>query len=264
VQEALARLAQEHPGMTYESFVRSTPVEAWEAMEQQLHRPVVGSDAFIAMAQAHTQRPAQALHDPTQPAPRPSGPHRGVPAVVTASLSIGFLALCTAGFYAKNITSLKQALGTLARERSFPSLYVQNAPGPSQEANPAATAQLATFIQPSRLNGTSWDVQIHTMTGIAQPDRIEFRNGEVVSQHLSTQGFLPSNYTLSVQRNGVVVWETMQTAPSGEIVCWHGEWNGGRMQGVMTRQLPGAAPSNFSFVGISSTRPEPLHQTSET
>jgi len=103
------------------------------------------------------------------------------------------------------------------------------------------------------LDGTEWEIRLMPMgaesaAGIQQ-DQLAFTHNQVSSSALTVQQFPPSNYTLTPQPNGVLLWETMQTSPHGEVVCWRGEWQGTTMRGVTTRQPAGKAPENFTFVG---------------
>ena len=178
--------------------------------------------------------------------------------MLTGSLAVALISLCAAGLYAKNLSALRQTVRALAQER----VVVTHVVAPS--ASPEMSAHLASFTMPSRLVGTSWDVQVMPMDGSGakaiQADELRFGAGKVTSSLLSAQGFSEANYSLTLQPDGTVLWETMQTARSGEVVCWRGEWNGERMQGVITRQLPGQAASNFSFVGIVKPVQQASHQ----
>jgi REP element-mobilizing transposase RayT len=262
VQEVLDALGREHPGMTYEAYVQSIPEREWDELRQALGRWAVGSEAFVEVLQRRRQAVTHQTVESTRPAPQPQPRHRvNWSPALTMSLGVALLSLCAAWLYARNLSALKQTLGAVLQEqRSLLSLS-------AQPAAPTATAQLATLTQPSRLTGTSWEIKVQPMTAmgqqVLQTDDLEFRDGKVSSRQLTAQGFPPSNYTLSVQPRGVVVWETMQTSPTGEVVCWRGEWTGERMYGVMTRQSPGQPTINFSFVG-QPQREAIGTQTSET
>lgn len=264
--------------MTYEHYVQSVLERDWGLLCKNLDRSVVGSEAFVALVQqrrygvvrrgtpAASFTPPRALREPTRPAPQPSGSPRKTSVALTASLGMAFLALCAAGLFGKNAASLRQALRAVAKER-------QLSPWSSTAANATTVARLAAVASldlgteptlPSHLNGTLWEVEVHPITGIdsasTQTDHLEFRNGKVTSQQLVAQGFSPSNYTLTLQHDGTIVWGTMQTSKAGTVVCWRGEWRGQMMRGILTRQVPGQPVRNFSFVGAA----QPQHDVGQT
>ena len=265
VQEVLERLSQEHPNMTYEQYVASIPLSEWEALSGELHHSVVGSPAFVALAQSRAQQAAHRSIEPGQPAPQPSGPRRTPRPILTGSVAIALASLCVAVLYARNVSALRQTVQALAQERTLVSISAE----PSHNSEPSAaaaapTATLANLTRPSNLAGTTWHVQIKPMyaggEAQIQSDELRFDGGKVVSSVLAAQGFAGSNYSLTVQPTGAIQWETMQTGPNNEVICWRGEWDGKSMRGVLTRQVPGQVASNFAFIG---TEPQ-HHDTKET
>ena len=258
VQEVCDRLAVEHPGMTYEAFLASMPEEAWERLQEELSHPVVGSEAFrqwVAQQRIASKSPghpvSQMEHGP-MPQPKPSGPHRGMPAVVTISLSIGLLAVCTAGFYAKNVSALRQAVQAMAFERSLQFGGLE-----TEQDNSGATQ--AAFRLPVRLTDTQIAIELHPIAEASEPlmqkDQLEFRKGTMVSQALGRKGFAPSKYTTAHRPDGRVIWEAVQADKSGVMMFWRGEWDGQTIRGVLTQRAPGEAAVTYSFVGITSTPP---------
>ena len=264
VQEVLDLLAREHPGMAYDAYVTSMPTHLLDQLEAQCEERVVGSAAFKALVESREQ--AMLRHDATGsgPQPQPSGPRRTTSWVLTASCAVVFLSLSTALLNGKVVTSLRQALR--AQAQAIASL---TNPQPRSEAalpSEPHTAQLATFTPAATLAGTMWALQVKPMYTVAdsppQTDVLTFEGTTVKSSTLSASGFQPSNYTLTTRADRGILWETMQTGPSGEVVCWRGEWDGKRMHGVLTRQMPGRPAMNFGFVG-SATPQGPGQPTSE-
>ena len=262
VREVLEHLSRQYPNMSYEQYVASIPLSEWEAVSGELHHPVVGSPAFVALAQNRAQQAAHRSIEPAQPAPQPSGPRRATRPVLTGSLAVAFASLCVTVLYARNVSALRQTVQVLAQERTLASVSAEQQPHSSEPASAttatAATATLANLTRPSNLAGTTWHVQIKPMyaggeTQI-QSDELRFDGGKVVSSVLAAQGFSGSNYSLSVQPTGAVQWETMQTGPNNEVICWRGEWDGKTMRGVLTRQVPGQVASNFAFIGTEPQR----------
>ena len=286
--EVLELIRREQPGVSYEDYLRSVPISAWDRFAQELtSHGIIGSGAFVTSVRErskHAYRPADETHRedraPVYSGPEPAlasrsddprlmsrsvqdtYPHPGPSLFLTASLSVAILLLCAAGLYAKNLATMRQALRSLATEQTLPILD----PVDALPAGP--TTQLANFIQPSRLAGTIWQVQIRPLdaTGDVAPqiDRLQFEAGKLTSASLSDQGFESSNYSLSVQSDGTILWETMQTGPRGDIICWRGEWDGRTMHGILTRQAMEQPAITFRFVGTSQPGRNASQVTSET
>ena len=284
-EEVLGRLSSEAPGMTYATYVQGLAEEELTQWEAQWQRHVIGSAAFLAQVEqnAHTQSHTMSARRFTErampisynamaggsgpmpvPTPRPSGPRPRVSVALTASLSVAFLSLSAAGLYARNTAVLRTTLRTVTQERTLASL----SPAATSTMGASMTPALASMTPPSALAGTVWALQVKPMyaagSGGVVVDELRFESGKVVSSTLAAQGFAGSNYSLTIQGNGVVLWETMQTGPNNEVVCWRGEWDGKTMHGVMTRQLPGQVVTNFAFIGTSGQGTVSSHSTRET
>ncbi len=101
-----------------------------------------------------------------------------------------------------------------------------------------------------------WDIKlVPTSGGSESKDTLMFREGKFVSSSLNTKGFQGSNYTVSIEDNGHVVWETMQSTPNG-FASWRGELKDGKMYGMLSLRQKGVAPQDFSFVSTEHRRNE--------
>ncbi|MDD5477087.1 MAG: hypothetical protein PHG87_02605 [Candidatus Omnitrophica bacterium] len=87
-----------------------------------------------------------------------------------------------------------------------------------------------------------------------ETDVLNFAEGKLSSKNLSSKGYPTSNCTITVQPNGTIIWETMQTTEKGEMAFWRGELEGGAMRGVLSLQSPKGQARGFSFTNISSTK----------
>jgi REP element-mobilizing transposase RayT len=263
VAEVLERLSLERPGWTYELYLHSMPETEWESVGQELERPVVGSEPFRTLVEEAKRRAAAA------PAAVPAetvsaeigavseepsaGPRPELSPILTGSLAVAFIALCAAALYARNLITLKQTVQTLAQERR---LLVGGVP-----AVDSASAHLASFSSPLKLNGVSVEIGIQAITGTSYADSLEFKGGKMTSRVLEAKGFFPSHYTVT-SRGGTIIWEAVQTDRTGALMAWKGEWDGQVMRGVLTQEAAGKTPVSFSFVG--ATQPSPKQPTSET
>jgi REP element-mobilizing transposase RayT len=250
VAEVLDLLSEARPDWTYELYLHSVPDSEWDAIGLELERPVVGSEAFRALVEKAKRRAAaQPAVEPVEAAERPA-----LSPILTGSLAMAFIALCTAGLYAKNLITLKQTVQVLTQERH---LMVNGAPGVE-----STLAHLAALSSPIKLNDVSLDVGVRSATGDSYADHLEFKNGKMTSQALQAKGFFPSHYTVTNHDHGIIVWEAIQTDRTGTLMAWQGEWDGQVMRGVLRQEAAGKSAVSFNFVG--ATQPSPKQPTSET
>lgn len=250
VQEVTAHLTT---GATYDAAMQAMSRQELQRWQKELEHWVVGSDAFRALVEQRVQRTSRpaVTAGPAQPvpSPRPTGPRWNTAPVLTGSLAVALLSLSAAGLYAKNLSALRQAMRAMAVERISVARMIEQK---ADAVTPAA--QLASLTLPSRLAGTTWDVQILTMhaqsPSALQQDQLTFTQTQIFSRLLTTEGYSSSKYLVARTPEGQLVWETIQTNRMGEMVSWKGEWQGTVMRGTMTRQAVGQAPEPFTFVGM--------------
>ena len=114
------------------------------------------------------------------------------------------------------------------------------------------------------LNETEWDIDMSRLSSPEQAstikDTIVFTENKVLSKRLESQGFLPTNYTLSLKDDDKVIWETMQTG-EGQLVFFRGEISPdlSSMSGVISFQKPGGS-EDYSF---SSTDKRKIFMTGQ-
>ena len=102
------------------------------------------------------------------------------------------------------------------------------------------------------LNNTEWEVVMNPLSGKGKKveDTIIFSEGKVSLKELNEQGFPATNYTLTLQEDNKVVWETMQTADK-EVVFFRGEVSPDmdNMNGIASFQrLEGNQDYNFASI----------------
>ena len=111
------------------------------------------------------------------------------------------------------------------------------------------------------LNGTTWVI---SMTRLGQKsdkplqDTLKFDAGKITSIQFAKNGYIPSNYTVTVGDGSLVVWETMQAKEGAGVVFWRGERQGEAMQGILSKQPADGKNEDFSFSGkIAGVPPAP-------
>ncbi|MBI3322572.1 MAG: transposase [Candidatus Omnitrophica bacterium] len=240
-----------------ESWSMEPAGPAWDELRRSLQKPAMGSAAFLE----EVKRRVSAV-----PAPKAAGPEEEdlkeleeeeeelVPVRIRKGWHRnGFLAVAVMAALAGMLS--QRALAPAPSESKV-HVIVES----QQSAEPAsqmsvAGAQMASLAPTPRLGGTTWDIQIRPSINAAKSpireDSIRFDANRVASTQLSAEGFSPSNYTLTPQPDGTFIWETMQSGPGGEVVCWRGECDGQRMRGVMTRQKDGTETESFNFIAVN-------------
>jgi hypothetical protein len=125
---------------------------------------------------------------------------------------------------------------------------------PLQAANDAQ-AQLELIAQKkAELNNHEWDVKMTPSSGKgdATSDVLVFKGQQFESKNMTSKGYKPTNYTVSLQEGGPTVWETMQSTDSGNPVFWRGEWEGESMRGVMSKQVGEGKNEDYYFSSTAS------------
>jgi hypothetical protein len=111
------------------------------------------------------------------------------------------------------------------------------------------------------LNNTEWEIELSPLSGKGrkQSDIITFSNNQVSSKDLVRRGFSATNYTLTIQDDGKVVWETMQTSEKSGIAFWRGELdvNIEKMHGILSHRIDDKRTRDYSFVSVSKKAIEP-------
>lgn len=111
------------------------------------------------------------------------------------------------------------------------------------------------------LNGTKWEVTVNPQGGtkgtLNGTDVLKFQDGKFLSENFSKLGFAATNYTITVPDVGPAYWETMQSSEKGFITFWRGEWEGGTMSGVISRQFPEGKNEDYYFTSSSRTKIPP-------
>jgi len=237
-----------------------------EELVQGLRRGVIGSPAFIErvqQAQRKTGSPSVASLQETEAGPTKEGASSSDRSHVLAFVIGGALILGTgllggllvAGRQVSPVLKGPVAAAGNSEQQTLQKPVAAAVRSPSGVSEP--TAQLAMATPPLNLSGTEWDIHLVPMYAKgnppAQEDHLRFEGGRVSSKALESQGFGPSNFTLTVQPDKTLRWETMQTHPNGETVFWRGEWDGQEMRGIVSRHPVQGVPQDFVFRAIART-----------
>jgi hypothetical protein len=105
----------------------------------------------------------------------------------------------------------------------------------------------------AELNGTEWTVEMKPMgtKGKAETDLISFSEDKVISKNLATLGYAATNFSVRLEEDGTVIWETMQTSEKDGQAFWRGDIKEGVMRGVLSKRNKKGNAYDFSFVSVS-------------
>ncbi len=136
---------------------------------------------------------------------------------------------------------------------------------PAEAAKPAPKPQSDKALEESlkakraiaqkklnELNNTEWAVEMSSLVakGKKESDTITFKNNQVLMANYIKKGFPATNFTLTVQEDGTVIWETMQTSEKSGIAFWRGELDSKMevMRGVVSYQADKKNKQDYSFI----------------
>lgn len=105
----------------------------------------------------------------------------------------------------------------------------------------------------AELEGTEWVVEMRPIEGgKTETDIISFYSGQVSSRNLTNQGFAPTSYSLRLEENGNIVWETAQTAVGEAKAFFRGDIiPDGMVSGVLSVDNGRGKTVNYNFAGSS-------------
>jgi hypothetical protein len=223
VNEALSFLGNQ----SYAEFVRGLDPEEGASIHKRLNRGgILGSEEFVAMVKSEVE------------AYQAGG--------LGQKLEVN----------ARNYYKLFFVLGSVVfvLVASLGGIYFVSLRKKVQTLSTTEVAAKAAHNQLDALNSSEWQVKI--IGGPQKPedaDILTFLNGKFISARMNSLGYPGSNYSIAVQEDNKVVWETMQSSASG-IVSWHGELEQDKMTGVISLRENGKDPQDFSFVSIAHRR----------
>ncbi len=234
VSEVLASFS----GDGYSTYVNAVDQFFMEDMDKKFSRPIVGSDTFvedikrkISESKKESESNPGLVIEPPALVQTVSRNYARVPLVAALLFSVGL------SLYA---VSLNRPLFSLPQ----PQRAMSDQPANRIELN-------VTEPESKNLNGTIWEVELISVAsdGTRQPirDKITFTGKSFKSHYFSTQGFSPSNYTVTVHDNNMITWETIQTNDKGETVSWRGDLEGKKMEGVLSQHSSNQNAHDFSF-----------------
>jgi len=121
---------------------------------------------------------------------------------------------------------------------------------------PVANLEKIIAEKKAALNGKEWTVEMKPMGGKAkvkaETDVISFSEDKVMSKNLATLGYAATNFTVRLEEDGTVIWETMQTSEKDGMAFWRGDIGpDGVMRGVLSKRDIKGNVKDFNFVSVA-------------
>lgn len=166
--------------------------------------------------------------------------------VMIVLIVVSFLVLVTGSVFAAWFEKEK----TPATQPTAPQKTV------TQTVSQTTSAKLEETIakKKAELNGKEWTVGMKPMAGKgkAETDVITFAEDKVSSKNLSNLGYAATSFTVRLEEDGTVIWETMQTSEKDGQAFWRGDiGTDGVMRGVLSKRDNKSNAYDFSFVSVS-------------
>jgi hypothetical protein len=107
------------------------------------------------------------------------------------------------------------------------------------------------------LENTQWDISLKLSSGEkTADDRLFFKKDKFSSRELELRGFKPTGYSLALQDDGVLVFETMQPSENGGTVFWRGEFGADNIsvRGMVSRVFADQPSQDLYFSGSKAAQ----------
>jgi hypothetical protein len=148
------------------------------------------------------------------------------------------------------------------RKESEPTRREEVKPTEAKKAGLTEKEKRSRLIEKKRaeLDNTKWRISVTSLSekkgGEPKSDTLRFINRKVASEIFEPKGYPASNYTMRIEPDGTVIWETMQTKEGGGVVFWRAECRGDAMKGIISKHPKEGGHEDFSFISISSKKIE--------
>lgn len=170
---------------------------------------------------------------------------------VLSAVFIGLIVIMVSQSYAAN--KKVDAAKTKAVSAEEESKRIEQAMIKAQEEKMAVRREAEKKANET-LAQKEWQIEtVETAAKKTKPeaDVLTFSEGKVTSKNYSAKGYPATNITLTVQDNGIIVWETMQTNPEHGTVFWRGELGNGLMSGAASLQPKKGDNKDYYFTTAS-------------
>lgn len=178
--------------------------------------------------------------------------------VILAVVVLSFLVVGVKSGYCargkkKEVTPVKKEEANILPKPAAPEQIQQDLKIPQEKEKKAK----------ENLGAKEWTVYFISKAGKKtrqEEDILTFSEGKLTSKNLSAKGYLSSNYTVTIQDDNTIVWETMQSTEKGDMAFWRGELQGEAMRGVLSLHPEKGEAQDSSFTSKMSEEQKPQIQ----
>jgi len=240
--EVLSTFQEADKAKAYEDYVNSADQGEIDKLDKLLKRKhFLGSEQFIVEIKRKIEYASTVEEVDPQFAARPNKAF-----VLVGSMVILLLGTTTIRLYTQNL-GWQHQLDATTKEFSQNFIQLQTA---FKEVTEPKTPQL---------NGSVWEVKlapirIGEVYDGPNRDRLSFKDGQLTSERLNTQGFNKAEYSFTKKPDGSIVWQTAHTKPDGTKAIWYGIWSGKRMKGLLSERPVQGENRDFSFVSTKQIK----------
>jgi hypothetical protein len=107
----------------------------------------------------------------------------------------------------------------------------------------------------AQLNNSEWQIEMVPASGKGKKEieTLTFKDGKISAGNFGKKGYSATNFSVTVEADGSVVWETMQTAEKGGICFWRGELDKAMttMRGVLSNKVDEKSKFDYTFASVS-------------
>ncbi|MFH0839267.1 MAG: transposase [Candidatus Omnitrophota bacterium] len=264
IKEVLHTIQEAYPNKkNYAEFFSAVNEDEMDELAKKLHRTgILGSEEFVEKFKAQ-------LHDKTQKKEEKKSPL--VPIMVVATVVVLSAAGSGIIYMQKNLALKEKQIRELytllkseqqkintekekVKEVSYESAKQEVAKEEAPQVSIEAKAQA-----PFALEGTEWSIQLSPSSNkvdvslYPKLDKVQFKNNKIASEALLSKGFSNSNYSVTIQKDGRIIWETIQNIGT-TTASWWGELKQGNMRGILSLRENGKEPQDFLFISTGYNR----------
>lgn len=103
----------------------------------------------------------------------------------------------------------------------------------------------------SELNNTEWQIEILGVSGKEKKEKgtLTFKNNRISVSNFGKFEFPATNYSITVQKDGLTIWETMQVSETAGTAFWRGEIDSDmkNMKGSLSHHIDENTTNDYSF-----------------
>jgi len=143
-----------------------------------------------------------------------------------------------------------------AEAKKKPAAVQQPAVTKTTMQNQAASLGKIIAQKKTELNGKEWNIELKPMVASGkakvEADVISFAEDKVTSKNSAALGHPATNFSVRLEEDGTVIWETMQVSEKDGTAFWRGDIGpDGVMRGVLSKRDIKGNVKDFNFASVA-------------